>query len=259
MNTYETLRGPLDTFGTLGARKTVHLRRRNAIVLIVVGIPVLAFAVALVLTFRGPDLLPAFVLAAPFAIVGAGCVWAGVLRRDDGIAVMEDGLLTWRGNRREEIPWTSILKVRQAIVKHRSHGIPLYTTFRLTLQLADGRKRAFDGSYDDIRSVIRQVQEAVTPLRLEEATEIMRSGGEADFGAIRVSDSELRFVRAKIPWENVGRVALERGLIYVKRKDRMLTGIPCEVARIDNLYACLGAISNHVRVEGLDGARNLLV
>ena len=259
MDTHESVRETLDAFGTLGARKTVHLRKRNALILLVIGVAVLVFAGAIVVTFKGPDVMPALLIAALFATLGATCAGAGAVRRGDGVAVMERGLLTWHGIRCQEIPWTSILNVRQAIVKHSSQGLPHYTTFRLTLRLADGRKQMFDGSYSDIRCLVRQVQDAVTPLRLDDALATVQAGGVADFGAIGVSESGLRFIRAKIPWEQVGRVAIERGLLYVKRKDRMLTGIPCEVSRIDNLYACLGAVASHVPVEGLDGARNLLL
>ena len=243
------------TFAPGGPAISVHLRKKNGIQMLGCGAAALVVGILFAVCVKDHDIGIMCVLGGPLLVVAICMGVAGFSRLDDSVEVRENGLLARHRNREREIPWSTILGVRQQIVVHRTHFVKTHTTKIMTLRLTDGRKAIFDGSYADWDRLLGAVQGAVTPLRLAEAREVIQSGGTADFGAIAVSQQAIKFIRKSIPWENVQRIVFEKGLVYIKRKDRPLTGVPCEVSRIENLFACLAVIEDFIHVERARGGK----
>lgn len=238
-----------DGFAPDSPALSVHTRKKHGIQMLGCGAAALVVGVLFAACVKDHDIGIMCVLGGPLLVVAACMGTAGLSRLDDFVEVREGGLLTGHRNRELDIPWSTILSVRQEIVVHRTHFVKTHTTKIMTLRLTDGRKATFDGSYADFDSLLAAVQQAVTPLRLADARDVIESGGSADFGAITVSPQAIKIFRKTIPWENVQRIVFEKGLMYIKRKDRLLTGVPCQVSRIENLFACLAVIEDYVHVE----------
>ncbi len=146
-----------------------------------------------------------------------------------------EGLVRAKGSKIDVIRWDQVEEVSQRIIKRRSYGISIYTSYRYTVHRRDGTTFKFTGTLKAIKHLGQTIQQEVTRRQLPQAIAAYNSGAPVSFGPFVVDKQGISHNRVPIPWHQIDRVDLNRGWVQVYVVGSMLRRFRTSVWRVPNL------------------------
>ena len=174
-----------------------------------------------------------------FLIVGLIYVLPGglwfirtVRKRDLRVLVLPDGLSYTRRGRTEIIRWDEVAAVWQAITRVQH----TFTVRSCKVQLDDGRKYTFNNALRNVTQLIATIQQQVTPRILARASDAYAAGETVPFGKLGVSKAGISRGNRTLPWDQVKRVTVDKGVITVRKQGSLLKWTSVRVAETPNFF-----------------------
>jgi len=223
----------------LGTPMAKHTRNvgRHALGLIVSGM-IIAIGVAMVFG-GGATAASGEGDAAIFLIMGLiygvpGALWFISILRKRGLRVLvfPEGLAYTRRSRTEIIRWDEVAAVWQGITRVQY----TFTVRSCKVQLDDGRKYTFNNALRNVTELIATIQQEVTPRILARASDAYDAGETIPFGKLGVSKAGISRGKQTLPWDQVKRVTVDKGVITVRKQGSLLKWASVPVAEMPNFF-----------------------
>ncbi len=162
------------------------------------------------------------------------------------------------GDEQVSAGWGEVTHVWQAITRHSSNAAAIYTDYRYTLRLADGRSRTFRGSLPNrraresgavrlapapqattlvtIEQLGRLLETGVTRAQLPGAIDRLNAGQAVSFGPLTVCPGGLVAGDQCLPWSEIEEVSTRQGIVSVKKAGKWLAWKKAQVSQIPNYF-----------------------
>jgi hypothetical protein len=140
--------------------------------------------------------------------------------------------------------WDEVTHLWQAVTRHSTNGVPTHTDYRYTLQLANGRSRAFSGALKaraakqseatrlshtpggttpvTIEQLGRLLTTGVIQTQLPKAIARFNAGQPVSFGPLAMSPAGIAIGDRSLPWSEVEGVRTVQGIVSVKKSGKWL-------------------------------------
>jgi hypothetical protein len=186
--------------------------------------------------------LNGFLIAAVvFSIVGALLAWSAFSNWKKAAVIYQGGLAVRDRKGLHAWHWEEFASLTAAVTRHYTNGIYTGTTHQYTLVKKDGEKLLLNDTFAQVEELVQQIQQNVMPLLYKVYAEQYNSGQVCVFGPVRISKAGgIQINKKEYPWDQVAQVAIERGVLSVKKKDGgWFSGTNANASTIPNLEVLL--------------------
>ena len=180
----------------------------------------------------GGDFILFLILGLIYVLPGGLWFISTVRKRDLRVLILPDGLSYIRRGRTEIIRWDEVAAVWQAITRVQH----TFTVRSCKMQLDDGRKYTFNNALRNVPELIATIQQQVTPRILARASEAYDAGETIPFGKLGVSKAGISRGKRTLPWDQVKRVTVDKGVITVRKQGSLLKWTSVRVAETPNFF-----------------------
>jgi hypothetical protein len=129
----------------------------------------------------------------------------------------QQGIIVYDTKQVQSFPWRQTTEVREGITRHYRNGRYTYTSYRYTLQHADGYKVNLDGSLKDIEELGRAVVISVTQEQLPRAQQAIQAGQTLSFAKVGINLQGVGKGNEFLPWSHVQAIEVKKGSLIIKR------------------------------------------
>jgi hypothetical protein len=153
------------------------------------------------------------------------------------------GLRSWR--------WDEVNSLTSAVTKHYTNGIYTGTTHVYTLIKKDGEKLVLNDTIGNIEELAATINKHIFPLLYEEFAQAYNQGQVCLFGPVKLSKANGIQIGKKVyPWNEVMQVAIQKGVLSVKKKDGgWFSGASTPASSVPNLQVMLSIIDQVVGLK----------
>jgi len=225
------LGAPTAEYTRNGVRQALSLL--GSVVVISIGVMTMFGGLSAALS-GGSDVFLFFVMGLVYVLPGLWWFISTLRKRGLRVLVFPDGLTYTRHGKTDVIRWDDVATVLQAItmVQHT------FTVRKCTVQLQDGSKHIFNNAIRNVEQLINTIQQQVTPRILERVSEAYEAGQTIPFGKLSISQAGISKGNKTLPWDQVKRVTVDKGVITIKKQGSLLlTWASVGVAETPNFFA----------------------
>lgn len=210
---------------------------RHALGLIVSGMITLmgagmVFGGLVAIASGGSDVLLFLIMGLIYGVPGTLWFVSILRKRDLCVLVLPEGLSYTRHGRTEIIRWDEVAAVWQAITRVQH----TFTVRSCKVQLDGGRKYTFNNALRNVPELIATIQQEVTPRILARASDAYHAGETIPFGKLGVSEAGISRGKRTLPWDQVKRVTVDKGVITVRKQGSLLKWTSVPVAETPNFF-----------------------
>ncbi|MFL6053313.1 MAG: DUF6585 family protein [Actinoallomurus sp.] len=238
--------------GAHGPRSVDRRSRMWLVSLAVPGLVLLPFTVAFLLDGFGWAAALALLLTAAYLGAAGRILVRDVLPgRGPAVHLFENGVVLSSWHAVTPFAWDAVTELRVSGVRSAATSA---VTWRLILSGRAGAEAEalIDGSVPGARELVETVSRAVTEQVLPKYLSRVETGGKVRLGPFSVTRQGIAKDGEYVPWENVDRVEIEGGMVYVDRADRP-SGLTAIAAEVPNTVA-FGELTRRLRASD-DGVR----
>lgn len=194
------------------------------------------FALIGLLVSKGewPDLLVA-AAGVPVALIGVFALIGRQQRRDLCVRLFTDGFTRTLAGQTVVARWDEVTEVWQNVIETYRGSAHTNTTHIYTMRLADGRKFVFNNQVDKIAGLGAAMQKACAERLFPRARAAYDAGKTVAFSPFAVSHTGLSQGGKTLPWEQVERVELRRGMLHIRQKGQRRDWAFAMASKIPNL------------------------
>ncbi|HEU5368704.1 MAG TPA: DUF6585 family protein [Ktedonobacterales bacterium] len=150
-----------------------------------------------------------------------------------------DGFLFMKGSNPIPCRWDQVAFVWQRIIRHYRNGIYTGTSYKYTVQRADGVKIVLTEMFRKVNQLGEQIQREVTSRLAPQALAAINAGQTLSFGPFNLSRQGLATSKGMIPWSEAQQVSANRGLVMIQRRGQSRGAPYGGVDKVPNLYVFL--------------------
>ncbi len=133
------------------------------------------------------------------------------------VILYKQGLgVRWTGGQSHKLLWREIDGLIYNTVENTFLGIPLKTRNRLTILNQSGKSIHIDDRIPELAELTARVKARVYPRLLPQFRAAFQNGDPLYFGPITLHKKQLKFREQEIPWEQVTRLNVVKGLLVVE-------------------------------------------
>lgn len=236
--------------GTPLSEHKVRLTIRFFLAVVLIGLGTLATLAALLSLTQETSLALCVGVPGMAALAGGLLIgYRAFVERDSRISVFQKGMVSTKAGTDKVIRWDDIDAVWQAITHHKRYGMTVRTTHLYTIQLSDGEKIKFNDTVKNVEQLGSTIQQEVVKRLLPKAAETLKSGGTVNFGKLSVSPQGLSNSRETIPWDQVQKVNINRGIITVRKEGKLFNWSNVSVAQTPNVFVFLSLVDQIVGIN----------
>src|SRR5262249_52359165 len=175
-----------------------------------------------------PGVDPSGMVFTSILFIAIGLIFVGgmvlkILRgRSAHAHLFEQGFVISLGGKTTSARWDDITSVTQKIVRTSYNGIPVGTTYRFTISLANGETVRVDNTFGKISQLGNAIQRMSVNALLPRALAFYQSGASLPFGKISISQAGISNDQETVPWSNIKQLTLRNGVLIIKRTDKPL-------------------------------------
>jgi hypothetical protein len=237
----------------LGTPLTEHkgkLFSRFAMAIILTGLGVFA-TLGGILALSEDTSLALCVGAFGLAVLAGGLFMGGraFIERDHRVNVFQHGIIETKGGVEKIVRWDDITAIWQAVTIHKRYGMTVNTTHLYTLQMTGGGQIKFNDSIKNVEQLGNTMQQEVSNRLLPRALETLKSGGTVSFGKLSVSPQGLSNGKETIPWNEIKKVAINRGIITVRKEGKLFNWSNVTVAQTPNVFVFVSLVDRIVGIN----------
>jgi hypothetical protein len=232
--------------------RSVDRRSRTWLVsLALPGLVLLPFTVGFLLDGFGWAAALALLLTAAYLGAAGRILVRDVLpARGPVVHLFESGVVlsSWRAA--TPLAWDAVTELRVSGVRQAATDTVMWR-FVLSGRAGSDAEVFVDGGVPGARELVETVSREVTERVLPTSVSRVESGGKARFGPFTVTREGIAKDGEYVSWEDVSRVEIEDGMVYVDRADRA-SGLTAIAAEVPNAVA-FGELTRRLRSSD-DGA-----
>jgi hypothetical protein len=222
--------------GTPTAEYTCNVARQVlhgivSVIVTLVGLGTMMSGISAGLSGAG-DVLLFLGLGVVYVLPGGLWFISTLRKRGLRVLVLPDGLSYTRHGRTEIVRWDEVADVWQAISKIQY----TFTVRSCKVRLEDGRKYTFNSALRNVAGLIATIQQEVTPRILARASDAYDAGETIPFGKLGVSKAGISRGKRTLPWDQVKRVTVDKGVITVRKQGGLLKWTSVHVAETPNFF-----------------------
>ncbi|HZC06034.1 MAG TPA: DUF6585 family protein [Ktedonobacterales bacterium] len=221
------------------------------IVVLILGFVVLAFG-AFITALAGygmanpdanqTDPLTGVILGVIFILVSAFPFGVAYVWRGAHAQLFERGFIIARAGKTTSAHWEDVTSITQRIVQSRYYGIPVWTSHRYDITLANGEKLRVNDAFGKASKLGDAIQRMSANALLPRAIASYQSGATLPFGKLSVSQVGISNGKETLPWADLSQVALQNGYALVMRKGKMLRWTSARISQTPNVYVLLALV-----------------
>jgi hypothetical protein len=188
---------------------------------------------------------PALLTALGFAslgILGLILTW-----RSRGLrtSLYKSGMVYQRGRHKETLLWDQIQRVHTSAVSYGFSSLAWGAQTTLKLHSNDGRQLRLTHAVTDMSGLAETIKHQIFPGLLETYRRKYNQGDTLSFGPLSLTKNGVQRRDQMLPWENLGRISLGRGVLLIEptdhNKDKRIR-IPAN--RVPNVEICAQLIEH---------------
>jgi hypothetical protein len=172
-------------------------------------------------------------LAVVYVLPGLWWFISTLRKRGLRVLVFPEGLAYTRRGKTDVIHWDDVATVLQAITRMQH----TFTVRKCTVQLQDGSKYTFNNTLRNVEQLINTIQQQITPRILERVDEAYEAGQAVPFGKLSISQAGISKGSKTLPWDQVKRVTVDKGVITIRKQGGLLKWASVNVAETPNFFA----------------------
>jgi len=176
-------------------------------------------------------------------IGGAGFfLWTSFKGRGARASIYQGGFTYQRAGNTVTSRWDEVASIRQSVVRTSINLIPVWTTHKYFVTLANGQAVVFDDALGNIDKLGATLQNQITKALLPRAIEAYRGGAMVPFGPVSVSQSGISVNGKTQPWNESGGVTLFSGRANFLRQGKRGAFARVPIAKVPNMFVLTGLI-----------------
>lgn len=184
-------------------------------------------------------------------LLAALLLWSIYTRRKKAVVVYTNGFA--HSDRKGVISWhwDQVKDVTANVIRHYTNGIHTGTTHQYTLVHNNGEKLMVNDTIKDVEKFYNHVEDKTLQQRYQRLANDYNSGRPVTFGNVTISKaSGIQIGKKTYPWEEVEEVAINQGLLSVKKKGgKWFSGARATAGSIPNLHVLLSIINQIVGLK----------
>jgi hypothetical protein len=142
--------------------------------------------------------------------------------RGSNYYVFSDGLIVQQGSTSNACSWKDIAAVWQAAYRLIVNGVPV-TRYTYTLDCTDGRMLKLSWRTEQMRQLGTHIVRSVAEQQLPQALRELHAGQTLNFGSFSLSLGGLTYKKATLPWNEVRKVEVNNGTVFIKKTSKRLS------------------------------------
>jgi hypothetical protein len=213
-----------------GVRQALNLV--GSVFVISIGVMTMFGGLATALS-GGSDAFLFIGLALVYVVPGLWWFISTLRKRGLRVLVFPEGLTYTRRGQTEVIRWDDVASVWQAITRVQH----TFTVRKCTIHLQDGSKHTFNNAIRNVEQLINTIQQQATPRILERVDEAYNAGQTVPFGKLSISQAGISRGGKTLPWDQVKRVTVDKGVITIRKQGSLLKWASVNVAETPNFFA----------------------
>jgi len=137
------------------------------------------------------------------------------------------------------------------VVRNYTNGIYTGTTHTYTLHNNQGDKLVFNDSLMNVETLYNQIQNHSLNIRYQKLANAYNAGHPVTFGSVVISKQNgLQIGKKVYPWEEIEQVAINKGILSVKKKDGgWFSGASATSGSIPNLHVLLSILDQVIGLK----------
>jgi hypothetical protein len=161
-----------------------------------------------------------------------------------------DGFVFLKGNTAIPYRWDQIAFVWQRIVRYYRNGIYTGTSYKYTVQRADGTQVVMTQMFRDVGQLGERLQREVSNRLAPQALEAVQAGRTLPFGPFNLNQQGLATSRGVLPWSEMQQVTAKSGLVMIQRRGQRRAASYGGVDKVPNLFVFLTVADVLVKGQG---------
>lgn len=149
------------------------------------------------------------------AFLGSSLFLAAYHARRYRVIIHENGIVDNRWVQKCKLPWKDIEGIRTSSERYGLPGIMLGKRTIIWVVPKGGKTFRFPSALEGLETFVNMIKSQIYQGLLERYRETLQGGQRLDFGPLKLTTQEIVMSRAKIPWDQVRGVSLERGRLII--------------------------------------------
>jgi hypothetical protein len=200
------------------------------------------YGVAAILRWTAPALLIVLCFAG-IGILGLILTWRS---RGFRVILHSEGMVYRKGRYQESILWNQMMHIYTSAVRYGFSRLAWGAQTTLRINMSDDRQIHLPHALTDINGLAEFIKSQVYPGLLEEYRRKYNDGEPLLFGPLILNAEGVQYKDETIKWENVERVSLGRGNLYLELPDSK--SLRTVAHRVPNVEICAQLI-DHLRTK----------
>lgn len=194
-------------------------------------------------------ILPLCLAAAAF-VSGVVVLFSAWRSAPVAAALYEHGVALNTRKGLQQLAWTDIEAVWQAVTRHYTNGIYTGTTHVYTVRAKNGDKLVFDDRLGkQVEQLGQAIQRGATNHLYPQYTQALENGQRLTFGPLALDRHKLYAGKKELPWQEIKAVKIAKGSIAVKREKGWFNWASASVPQIPNFFIFYELIGHFAKVE----------
>lgn len=196
-------------------------------------------------------IMPWLVVSAACFGVGALIVWRLMSNRKKAAVIFTDGFAYSDSNGVQVWQWEQVEEITADVVRHYALGLHTGTSHTYTLQKSNGERLVLNESLQEIESFYHHLENSTLKRRYQHLAGSYNQGNTVNFGPVRIGKQlGIQIGTQTCPWEEVGEIVIDKGILTVKKKTGGWHGkATAPAGEIPNLHILLSIINQIVGLK----------
>lgn len=165
--------------------------------------------------------------------------WKILKARSASALLFEQGFVISVRGKTTTARWEDITSVTQKIVRTSYNGIPVGTSYRFTIALANGETVRIDNTFGKPGQLGDAIQRLSANALLPRALATYQSSAWLPFGKISISRAGISDGAETAPWSFIKPFTLRNGALIIKRTDKRRSWVTMPIAKTPNIYVLM--------------------
>ena len=182
-------------------------------------------------------------LSVAFLLAALYCLLYPLIYRSWHVYVYSEGFAFSRGGKIDAFRWDQIDCMWQRITKRYMNGIYIGTQYKYTIRGLNNKQVVLNDRITNVGSLGTIISDMVTRVKLPQVIAAFRDGHTITFGQLSVNLQGVSNSKELISWNEIKEIAVNRGIVTVRKEGKWLSWSSVQVAHIPNFFIFLALVN----------------